>query len=259
MPTIFSAIALLIAMALAGAGSGQDAQTAARQDLSSLEGATIAVDPGHNGGNASHPDEIAKQVPAGGFRKECDTTGTATRDGELSEHAFAWDTARRLKKLLEAQGAKVVLTRPNDSGVGPCIDRRAAIGNRAKADAAISLHADGGPARGRGFHVIYPGLVRGYTEKTRGPSRRLALDLRAVLTAAGLRRSDYTGKDGLDRRTDLGGLNLSTVPKVLAELGNMQNSRDAAKLKSRAWRQSTARALRDGLARYLARGISSGQ
>ena len=48
------------------------------------------------------------------------------------------------------------MTRSDNSGWGPCINERAAIGNRADADAAISIHADGGPADGRGFHVIYP-------------------------------------------------------------------------------------------------------
>src|SRR5699024_10530474 len=30
-----------------------------------LEGRTIAIDPGHNGANASHPEEISRQVPDG--------------------------------------------------------------------------------------------------------------------------------------------------------------------------------------------------
>lgn len=241
-------IALLaLAGAVAAAPSDEPANT------SSLRGKVVLIDPGHNGGNANHPEEINKKVPAGGFRKECDTTGAATNDGRLSEHAFNWDVSQRLKRLLQREGAKVVLTRPNDRGVGPCINRRAQIGNQAKADAAISVHADGGPSSGRGFHVIHPGLVRGYTERIVKPSRRLALDVRAALDKAGLRRADYIGKAGLSQRTDIGGLNLSTRPKVLVELGNMRNAADARKLKSRSWRQSTARALRDSLVRYLDR------
>jgi N-acetylmuramoyl-L-alanine amidase len=220
---------------------------------SSLRGKVVVIDPGHNGGNASHPQQINRKVPAGGFRKECDTTGAQTNDARLTEHAFNWDVSQRLKKLLQQSGAKVVLTRPNDSGVGPCINRRAQIGNRAQADAVISLHADGGPPSGRGFHVIHPGLVRGYTDEIVRPSRQLALDVRAALDKAGLRRADYIGRAGLSRRTDIGGLNLSTRPKVLVELGNMRNSSDARKLKSRSWRQSTARALRDSLDTYLGR------
>src|SRR5215210_7717325 len=120
-----------------------------------LAGKTVTIDPGHNGGNAAHAAQIARLVDAGTLRKACDTVGASTDDG-YSEHAYNLDVALRLARVLRAQGARVVLTRTNDTGWGPCITRRAAIGNRARADAAISIHADGGPATGRGFHVIYP-------------------------------------------------------------------------------------------------------
>ena len=53
-------------------------------------------------------------------------------------------------------------------------------------------------------------------------------------------------------RSDLGGLNLSNVPKVLVETGNMRNATDAALLESADFRQHAARALAVGLAHYLA-------
>src|SRR6266478_5592816 len=135
-----------------------------------LHGKTIVVDPGHNGGNWSHPSEINRLVDAGGFQKACDTTGTSTNDG-YSEASYNFDVATRLARILRAAGARVVLTRTNNTGWGPCINERAAIGNRAHADAAISIHADGGPAGGRGFHVIYkPGAAQSY---------KLALAIRA--------------------------------------------------------------------------------
>ena len=51
-------------------------------------------------------------------------------------------------------------------------------------------------------------------------------------------------------RSDLGGLNLSDVPKVLIETGNMRNATDAARLESAAYRQREARG-----ARARARGV----
>jgi N-acetylmuramoyl-L-alanine amidase len=39
--------------------------------------------------------------------------------------------------------------------------------------------------------------------------------------------SDYYGHDGYIRRNDLAGLNLTTMPKVLIECGNMNNAADA--------------------------------
>jgi N-acetylmuramoyl-L-alanine amidase len=152
------------------------------------------------------------------------------------------------------EGARVVLTRTTDNGWGPCITRRAAIGNRAHADAAISIHADGGPPAGRGFHVIYPPSIRGLTDDIAAASRRLALDVRAAFRGGTAEPySTYAGRAGLDVRSDLGGLNLSDVPKVFVETANMRNAWDAARLRSAAYRQREAVALARGLAMFLGR------
>jgi N-acetylmuramoyl-L-alanine amidase len=219
-----------------------------------LAGKTVVIDPGHNGGNGAHPAEIGRLVDAVTQRKPCDTAGAATNDG-YAESAYTFDVSQRLKRLLEGAGAHVVLTRANDTGVGPCITERAAIGNRAKADVALSIHADGGPPGGRGFHVIEPALVAGHTEPILAPSHRLALALRVnYASSTGMPPSTYIGHDGLDVRSDLGGLNLSTVPKVFIECGNMRNATDAALLKSPDFRQRAADALFRGLSAFLAGG-----
>ena len=180
--------------------------------LSALAGRTILIDPGHNGANGAHPEVINQQVFVGNITKSCDTTGTETNDG-YPEHAFTWDVAVRLRTILEANGASVVFTHPDDIGVGPCITERAAIGNRAHADVAVSIHGDGGPANGRGFHVLYPAFLPGLTDDILPASNRLALDVRAAFeTATGMPRSSYIS-DGLVAVDYLGGLNLSDVPK----------------------------------------------
>lgn len=121
-----------------------------------LAGETVVIDPGHNGHNYLHPGIINSLVPAGrGQVKACDTTGTST-DAGYSEAAFNFDMALRLKRLLVAQGARVVLTRRSNTGVGPCVNVRAAIGNAARADAVIAIHADGGPPGGRGSRSSMP-------------------------------------------------------------------------------------------------------
>jgi N-acetylmuramoyl-L-alanine amidase len=216
-----------------------------------LAGDVIVLDPGHDGGNATHPAIINQMVNVITEQKACDTVGAET-DAGYPEHAFTFDVATRLANLLRMDGATVVLTRQTDSGVGPCVTERAAIGNRAHANAAISIHADGGPPGGSGFEVIEPGLVPGYTNKIIGPSRRLGLDIRnEYQTLTGEPYSDYVGAAGLDVRTDLGGLNLSTVPKVFIECANMRNSKDAARLTNAAFRLRIAVALAAGLSAFL--------
>ena len=219
-----------------------------------LAGQVIALDPGHNGANWSHPAIINRLVNVLTEWKACDTAGAQT-DAGYAEHAFTFDVATRLARLLRAEGATVVLTRHNDHGVGPCVTQRAAIGNRAHADAAISIHADGGPPTGTGFEVISPGRIAGAPDApVIGSSGRLAVDIRnAYHRITGEPYSDYVGRRGLDVRTDLGGLNLSRVPKVFIECGNMPNAADAARLTSPRFRERIAVALAAGFTAFLNR------
>ncbi|GIG69308.1 N-acetylmuramoyl-L-alanine amidase [Phytomonospora endophytica] len=216
-----------------------------------LYGARIAIDPGHYGGNADHPEIIDKLVDVGTGTKACDAIGTKTYDGSYPEHAFAWDVAQRLKTELEKAGAIVTFTRDSDSGVGPCITDRAAIGN--EADLSVSLHADWGSTTGRGFHIMEPKLVNGYTDDIVHESHALAVALRDALVGGKVvQTSTYMGTDGINPRSDMGGLILSDVPKVMVECANMRNTKDAALTKDPVWRQKLASALAAGLRAYLA-------
>jgi N-acetylmuramoyl-L-alanine amidase len=216
-----------------------------------LAGKIVVLDPGHNGGNAAHPEEINRQVDIITGRKACNTTGTETDDG-FPEHAFTWDVAGQLKPILEGMGAKVVLTRPDDKGVGPCVTERAAIGNEARADAVLSIHGDGAAPSGHGFHVIMPGLLPGHNDDVVKPSARLGRAVRdAYREGTGMPYANYTAKNGLQTRTDLGGLNLSKRPAVFIECGNMRNEGDAAKMSDAAFRKRMAAALADGIRRFL--------
>ncbi|MEU8625596.1 N-acetylmuramoyl-L-alanine amidase [Streptomyces sp. NPDC048669] len=220
-----------------------------------LSGKTVVIDPGHNPRNHLHTAEIGRQVDIGTTHKECDTTGTSTNSG-YAEAEFTLDVSHRMRTLLRAQGAKVVLTYDNDRPFGPCVDERARIGNKAGADAVVSVHADGSAAGNRGFHVILPGPVRGGdadTSEIVGPSRDLGTRIAGLFVrATGSAPSNYIGGNtGLDTRKDLGGLNLSTVPKVFIECGNMRDPKDAALLTSASWRQKAAQGIADGISSYL--------
>ncbi len=209
------------------------------------------LDPGHNGGTAGRSAELNRQVPNGrGGTKICNTTGTATNAG-YPEHAFNFDVAQRVRELLTASGVQVVLTRPDDAGLGPCVDDRGAAGQRANADAVVSIHADGAAPPGRGFHVAYsdPPL----NDVQRGPALELARALRDEMTKAGLPPSNYTGADGLSPRPDLAGLNFAERPAALVECANMRNAAEAAVISTPEGRQRYAAAISAGVLAFLAR------
>ncbi len=158
--------------------------------------------------------------------------------------------ARYLSTDLRAAGATVVLTRTTNTGAGPCITRRAAIGNTAHANAAVSIHADCGPPTGRGFAILEP-VADGINNAIIAPSARLGTDLRNAFAAGTAEPvSSYDGTDGIQPRDNLAGTNLSTIPKVFIECANMRNARDAALITSPAWQAAAARAIAAGLVTF---------
>ena len=219
-----------------------------------MQGSVVVLDPGHNGRNYAHPEIINRLVNAGnGVRKACNTTGTATNSG-YTEAAYAFDVAQRTATVLRLRGATVYLTRPDNAGVGPCINVRAGTAERKGADVLLSIHADGNTSRGaRGFHVIASSHQVGGTRVT-AQARDLARILRSAFrSGTGMPYATYVaGGDALEVRSDLGTLNLAAVPAVMIETGNMRNATDARLLRSAAFRQAEAEALADALERFLA-------
>jgi N-acetylmuramoyl-L-alanine amidase len=216
-------------------------------------GPTIVLNPGHNGGNAAGANQIARQVPAGfGQLKACDTTGTETNAG-YPEHAFNYDVALRVRSLLERAGVTVLLTRNSDSGIGPCVDRRAAMGNQLGVAAVISIHADGAPVSGHGFHVCEDSRQpAGAAVAARSHSLTVA-EHDALLASSGLTTSTYLGVNGYYARSDLAGLNLASVPATFLELGNMRNSGDASIQSAAIGRAKIAGAVAHGILAWLGR------
>lgn len=207
-----------------------------------LAGRVIVVDPGHN---AVWTKALLRKVPAGNGRtKPCNSSGTASNAG-WGEHAYNWAQAAVLVTELRNRGAKVILTRPNDKGSGPCVNLRAGTANQNNADLIISIHADGSYSRGaRGYHIILSTTMVG-GDKVEAKSRALALLVRANLDrSTAMPRSTYIGKGtAFSPRTDIATLNLSKRPGIMMEMGNMRNAADLKLLRSATFRQQAAVAL----------------
>ncbi|EKU47805.1 N-acetylmuramoyl-L-alanine amidase [Brevibacterium casei] len=208
-----------------------------------LAGRTIALDPGHNGGNAAHPDEIARQVPDGrGGTKACNTTGTATDDG-YTESAFTWAVAQLLSENLESKGARVIMSRDDDDGVGPCVDERGTFADGA--DALVSIHANGSESsRTKGFHVIVadPGTSPELEEQ----SNALATSVSAAMAESFTPNRAY-GKEAISPRPDLAGLNNASVPAIIVECGEMRNRDEAKVMESEDGQRRYAEAIAAGI------------
>jgi N-acetylmuramoyl-L-alanine amidase len=244
------ALACLLTAAAAAATS-----VPAAHAQKALAGKVILIDPGHNISNWAHPAEINRPVFYGipGATKPCDTTGTATDSG-YTEARYSLAVGLHVVRILRDMGATVVMTPVNTRPWGPYITDRAALGNRLHADAAVSIHADGAPAWVHGFYVIAPSTP--LPGVGLGP-KRIARDvrlggamLRAYHQVTGMKISNlYTS--GYLRSDGYGGTNLSHVPKIFIETGNMRSPGNARKLESPAFRHLAAWGIADGIRLYL--------
>ena len=192
------------------------------------------IDPGHQLGNSQLParDHTGWCRPAG-FKKPCNTTGTSTNGG-YPEATFTWQVA------LAAAGPAREPRRPGDPDPrhataatewGPCVDRprpgrqpgrrrpeaQHPRRRRPRRRSRLPRHRAAQPPAVDRRHLQALAAVR-----EGGPHR---------LRSPGLPVATYiAGGDGLDIRPDLGTLNLSDVPTVMVELGNMRNRRDARRM-----------------------------
>src|ERR1700733_4418679 len=124
-------------LALAPMAAGSAASASVRHVSAAsgkpLAGKIIGIDPGHNGLNYTDPSFLNHQIWNGREWEDCDTTGTET-DGRSTQAKFNWLVAMDLVRILRKDGAKVVLTRKSNKGIGPCVNTRAHILDRAHAN-----------------------------------------------------------------------------------------------------------------------------
>ncbi|WP_432421012.1 N-acetylmuramoyl-L-alanine amidase [Nocardia cyriacigeorgica] len=245
--------AVSAAMTVTLSGVTASAEPISPDMATKLAGKTVFLDPGHQGPN--HTENLSRQVSDGrGGTKDCQTTGMTSLNG-VAEHTINWNVAQLVKTSLESLGARVVLSRQDDSGWGGCIDERARAANESGAAVAVSIHADGAPAQYRGFHVIVPQLpipdaAADRVQSTDGLAA--SKSVRDAYLSSGFPAANYAGVvDGLQTRADVAGPALTTVPDVFVEMGNGANPEDAALLESADGQLKHAIAITTGLVGFL--------
>jgi len=210
-----------------------------------LVGVRIAVDPGHNGGRTQDPEAANHPVPDGrGDRVACNTTGTASVDG-YSEHEFAFEVSEQLATHLDGLGAQVWMTRSDDEGIGPCVDRRGTFAEDNDVDLMVSIHASSIEDEDTpGFVAVVAGPP--LSESQGEPSHELAESL-----VEGLEDAGFTANQDVDEpvveRSDDATLNFSRRPTVLLELGQLRNPDEAEMMRSEEGQQRYVEALTDGV------------
>ena len=197
----------------------QPAQPAAKEPL-------VCIDPGHGGVD---PGAIG---PVG------------TKEAEINL-LFA----RALGTELRARGYSVVMTRDGPerlaSSKNADLSARYKVANDAKADAFISIHCNAATnATARGFEV--------YTTRGQNVSDAMATCVFEAWKAqvGGAMRPDYSDGDP-DKEAGFAVIRGTRCPSCLVELAFISNPQDEQLLRDPQWRVRGAKAIADGVARFL--------
>jgi N-acetylmuramoyl-L-alanine amidase len=199
----------------------------------SLSGKTVVIDPGHGG------EETGAVGPGGHAEKQINLA-----------------VGLRLKPLLEAAGAQVLMTRTTDARVlAPeraaeatssaertqlDLAARSAMSNAAGADLYVSIHANGGPPGDGGTEVYWA------NSNLNAPlSLRLAeLAQAELLGALGLADRGF-------KQRPFNVIRMSEAPAMLVEMGFMTDPGEEALLASDAGQQAAAEAIFRSIDRYF--------
>ncbi len=199
--------------------------------------------------------------------------------GGLMEKDVALSVALRLKRLLEARGVRVVMTRSGDRFI-PLMER-SRIANRARADLFLSIHCNAttsrsvsglesfalswgisdsyraGKAAGRhrpseliagAADRVSPGTERAVLRAHMGEQRRRSHVLARAVQGEMVRRLGEPNRGVKLRNFSV--LRETYIPAALAEVGFISYPATERRMRSPAYRQRIAVALAEGVARY---------
>ncbi|MCH4008206.1 N-acetylmuramoyl-L-alanine amidase [Companilactobacillus sp.] len=174
--------------------------------------ATIVIDPGHGGSD----------------------TGALSKK-KTYEKNFTLEYAQAIKSQLEKTGARVILTRSNDSTKS--LGDRARLSSKIEADAFISLHFDSSSSENAGS-----GITTYYYQSNK--DSKLATDVNNQLKGI---KIDNRGT----QQKDLYVLHYNSQPSILLELGYINSKSDYKHINSETYKQQVARAVTAGLKNYF--------
>ena len=207
----------------------------------------IVLDPGHGGIDPGNENKLVG----------------------VNEKTFTLDVAVRLKKLLEAQGWRVLLTRSDDHELSRVktadLQMRDDLANRNKADLFLSIHFNAVSEKaervtGVETYTLAPQFVVSTSEDKKDkmtdvpyPGNRF--DNANLLFGEQLQRGLISVLKAPDRgykRARFGMLRMLDCPGALVECAYLSNNAEARRVATPEYRQKIAQALATGLQNYSA-------
>ena len=185
-----------------------------------LNGWKVAIDPGHQG---SWVDMSAQEpsAPGSSETKAKATTGTTGKFSGLNEYELNLQVSLLLRDELEDRGYEVVMTR-EDHDTAISNKERAELAAAEGADILVRIHANGSDDTSvNGALAMVPSQSNPYVGYMYEECYELGEDiLKAYCESTGI------ADDGVQYYDNMSGINWSTIPVTILEMGFMSNQND---------------------------------
>ena len=228
----------------------EEAQTEEQETVNSFaqtsNGRIVGIDPGHQG---SWVDMSAQEPNAPGssqMKARC-TTGTTGNYTHLEEYQLNLDVSLKLKSILESRGYQVVMTREdNDANISNA--ERAQKVAAAGAEIYVRVHANSSEDSSvSGALTMCQSVENPYVGNLYEQSYRLSqVILNAYCEATGF------GNRGVMITDTMTGINWSTIPVTIIEMGFMSNQSDDTTMADSSFQNQMAEGIANGIDAYFA-------
>lgn len=215
-----------------------------KQDEPAKKGILVALDPGHQAWEVDMSSQ-EPNAPGSDVMKARATSGTSGQYSGIAEFELNLTIALKVKEKLIQQGYDVLMTR-EDNQTAISNAERATLANQSGADISVRIHANGSENPGAsGALVLIGSAGNPYVGSLYDQSYRLGSQiLEAYCGATGMTNL------GIQENDTMTGINWSTIPVIILEMGFMTNMQDDLNMADGAYQERMAEGIVNGINAY---------